>query len=182
MVVKTRSQNKMAGDEGTFDARTEVATIREEIAELKGMKAEMIEIKSLLKRFCSLDHGETSIECTTGEVSTPVTNGVFSNPVQGNTMKFLVVSNSGEHTAGVHFYIEPNIVIPSQAPIFTHAVRTTTHADVIYKNLNTQRQPVDGFHHREPGNPYGINWNHPFLSNHHYNPVTGQYLNSVDRS
>lgn len=55
MVMKTRSQNRMTGDEDSFDARVEVAAIREELTELKGMKAEMAEIKSLLKRFCSLD-------------------------------------------------------------------------------------------------------------------------------
>lgn len=144
----------MARDEGTFHARAKVIAIKEELAELKGMTAEMIKIKSLLKRFCSLDHEGTSIQPTTGEVSAlaPVTaalgnnpngvigSGVFSDPVHVNTVNFPAAVKTGEDSTGVHFYIVPNTV----TPIYTPTVRTTTHADVTYEDPNTQTQPVKG--------------------------------------
>lgn len=94
--------------------------------------------------------------------------GYFSNGMEG------------VGTSPVHFYIEPNVVTHTTAPIFTAAVRTTQpglqdhNQGILLNNLGNQ-QSVGNL--KSNNNHYGINWNHPFMSNHQYNPITGQFLN-----
>lgn len=171
MVSKTRSQNKMTGDEGSFDARAEIAAIREEVAELKGMRAEMSEIKLLLKRLCPPEPDGTAPSPGTSKVNVldlPPTNlgDDVRRGMGGRTASDPVNTRVGNDITGVQFYIEPNTVNPSLAPVHTAAIRTSSQG-----GLNLPAPQIG------KGNHYGIDWNHPFLSNHQYNPITGQFLN-----
>lgn len=119
-----------SGNEGVFDAGSEVAAIREEIVDLRGMKAEIAEIKSLLKRFCSPNVDGMKSHAATGEVNiyappTAILGGNLNWGSGNRAISNPVNSNVGNDTTAVQFYIESNTVVPSLAPVYTNAVRTS---------------------------------------------------------
>lgn len=161
---------------------------------MKGLRSETTEIKSFLKKICPPDSEEDVVRKTTGEVSIATLptlgrgadcnafsrNEVATDTVTAGTMGYTETILVGNETQSVHFYIEPNVVVPTAAPLYSTTVRTTKfglpdHRQGVQLNSSSDQQGVGNMN--TSNNHYGINWNHPFMSNHQYNPITRQFLN-----